>query len=726
MLELKANKLALAIMAAGASVLVGCGGDSSSSSFVSSGNVLKMAGGIGGADGGFGGDGDYFEVDNNGSGDIIIGGGPAAKTGFSATNLNSIDKSTGSNPLLVTSDLSPAYVDDVAGKPVLGVVYMSGDQSGGGNNGNQLRISDGNIAAFSAAEVVTGVEIASGATLTLPMNNIALSQSSLNLDNDVIIKGTLTVADDAFGRGDLTVYPSSVYVYASGALTTAGVAAGQDAGRMNIYPDYSFINHGSVLSYGADNTAGAAGDGDDQYITADYYFENTGLMDAHGGQSDDDFGGDAGWINNYADYGDCLSKGKILTYGGDGLLGGGDGNDIYLYANYVGDVKASGTLAFYGGNAGAGAFANGGDADYVELESYGGGVYSTAKIQGWGGDTEALDGNGGDGGEVDIYNGEGGHYETSPLTGVNIAGTIDLHGGNAQADGSGDGGDGGYVDTYVYDESSNNLASGQHAVFHFSRIDMNGGVANYPGDGGDLYVYNDETWSSPLSIYLPSGTIDMRASVRMYGADVAESATNNATGGRGGDVYVESDYYEALATPTSGIVKLSGNIIAHGGESFNATNDWAYGDYAWLWGYNKVQFANIDMSGGDDRAADGGIDGYGGDGGYVEVYSELGDVTGGTIDISGGYGEYLGGDADYFGAEGHKHRYTVKANGGNADVALAGSFGGDVDDVYIWSQQGPSGVTGVTLKRSVGTGETDGSSINTYVILGSTCTGDNC
>lgn len=95
-MEMKRNALAAAIAVATALTLTACGGSSGGGG----GGTLKMAGGLGGADGGTGGDANYFEAYLNSGGDIILGGGPAADTSFTPTNLNSIPTELGETRLL--------------------------------------------------------------------------------------------------------------------------------------------------------------------------------------------------------------------------------------------------------------------------------------------------------------------------------------------------------------------------------------------------------------------------------------------------------------------------------------------------------------------------------------------------------------------------------------------------------------------------------------------------
>src|SRR5690554_2214120 len=240
-----------------------------------------MAGGLGGADGGNGGDGGEVNINLITGGDIILGAGPAPNTSFSPTNLNKAPTELGANPLVVTADMTLTYVAAFGSKPAAGTYYLSGAGGGGYN----IRKSDGDLAAFNAAEVVSGLEIARGATLTVSPNDGA-TLAQLNLVHDVIVKGTLASAEvSATVVSNLELNAASVLIHRSGTVTTAASQPGQNAGYIDIYPDYSFINQGKVLSYGADNAAGAAGDGAYQYVDADYYFENTGLMDAHGGRS---------------------------------------------------------------------------------------------------------------------------------------------------------------------------------------------------------------------------------------------------------------------------------------------------------------------------------------------------------------------------------------------------------------------------------------------------------
>src|SRR5690554_3254212 len=540
-MKIKRKALAVAISLATALALSACGGSSSSGG---GGGTLKMAGGLGGADGGNGGDGGEVNINLITGGDIILGAGPAPNTSFSPTNLNKAPTELGANPLVVTADMTLTYVAAFGSKPTAGTYYLSG--AGGG--GYSIRLSDGDVAAFNAAEVVSGLEIARGATLTLSPNNGGIT-AQVDINHDVIVKGTLASAErSATNMAGLYINPASMLIHRGGVVITAGMQPGQDAGDIDVSADYSLINQGKVLSYGVENTAGTAGDGGYQYIYAGYYFENTGLMDAHGGRSEDNVGGDAGWIDVYASYGDCVNSGDVLAYGGFGELGGGD--------------------------AGAGAGADGGDADYLDLYSYGGGIYSTANIQGWGGSTLAVDGDGGDGGYIEAYNYEGGHYETSPAVGVNIAGRIDMNGGNAVATGTGNGGDADSTGIYVdVDYSSDEHANGrQDVVLHFSKVDMNGGHGNDGGNGGDIYLYNEEGYNDALDVYLPSGTIDVRWTTLMNGGDVVKTATGNGDGGRGGDFNIESDYYEASALPEAGLVKISGSIEMSGGESLNATS----------------------------------------------------------------------------------------------------------------------------------------------------------
>src|SRR5690554_4520616 len=179
-MKIKRNALAVAITMATALTLSACGGSSSGGG---GGGTLKMVGGLGGANGGSGGDGGGFYAELSSGGDILLGSGPALDTRFTPTNLNKIATELGENPLIVTTDMTLAHVSAFANKLPAGTYYLSG--AGSGNY--DIRKSDGDLAAFNAAEVVSGLEIARGATLTVSPND-GSNEALFYLDHDVIVK----------------------------------------------------------------------------------------------------------------------------------------------------------------------------------------------------------------------------------------------------------------------------------------------------------------------------------------------------------------------------------------------------------------------------------------------------------------------------------------------------------------------------------------------------------
>lgn len=724
------KKLAGAISAVAMSsvLLSGCGGDSSSSSDdvalaialaqQDSGKTIKMYGGNGGKDGGTGGDGDYFQLQNDVGGKNVVTPKGSVDASFQATALSSLPVELGDNPLIVDEDIVAAAVSVPGSKPAVGTVYIRADGT------RYLAISDGNTAAFSSNEHVTGIQINAGKTLSVAPNNG--SEANFNLDHDLIIKGTLASEDfDANQRATLDLnVGGSMLIYPSGAVETYGRQDGQNGGDIDIDASYAAINHGTYRSYGADSAAGDGGDAGWTWLYGSYRAENTGNVYAYGGDAPQGAAGDGEWIGFESGWGELNVRGQFHGYGGEGESGG-DANGFYAYAE-MGDTNVSGKIWVYGGDATNG---DAGDTNSsMDFYSYGGGIYLNADIRAYGGDSVAG-GDGGDGADLYLFNEEGAIYEYTPHDGIFVAGNINIAGGNAGEDSSYDGGDGGYI--YAEAAEDDSLADSQPIQFHgFGKIDASGGDGQYGGDAADLYVYSYEGWNDPRYEYVAGEGNLLNVSLDFSGGDALADATGNGDGGRSaGDFYLETDYYYASMFLDRGMNVVTGLIDLSGGQNNNSTSNssGASNGNAWLWAYNGQQLAAIDASGGDDVASDGGTDGYGGDAdGSVYFYSELGASKFGRLDRSGGDGEYRGGDGGF--VDGEAPSYTggkIDISGGNADPALAGSVGGDVDSIWLYSPKGFNAVNVGPIVANPGAGETEGSSDN-YVQLGDVCYGTDC
>lgn len=710
--------------AVAALALSACGGSSSSSSSKSgdplAGKVLQLQGGNGEADGGSGGDGyccDSLDIDSEGAGDVIVGGKGGVDASFKAFNLNTLLTELGENPLEVNADLVVSAVADPANKPGADTFYLQGD----GIN-DRLMKSDGDTSAFNAVEEVTGVHVAQGATLTLEPNDG--TSVLVFMDHDLIIQGTLTT-DNAGAPADMNWHLSTAVIHGSGVVAQQGTSAGQDGGRAGFYPDISFINHGSILTHGADNDAGDAGDGGIIYVDAGFITENTGDLISHGGESTDGAGGDGGYIRIYSDMGESRARGRIHAYGGAGTTAGGDGDDITLDSSEFGNVLVSAQVWGYGGDTEDG---DAGDADYFDSEASGGAIYVNADVRLYGGSASSLTGNGGDAGDVDLDSDDNDFdcCEEARIYGVHVRGDrINLSGGHAHPDGSGDGGEGGEIEIELdpYDVVQLDDKPVIRLV-GFGRIDAYGGSGSFGGAGGEFDFDLDEE-NNENGMDIPPGNLIVRAVIDASGGDVVENSTVAGEAGDGGYVDAESEYAEAsISRDLAGNVRFRAIDIS-AGMSLDGSSTSDAGDLD-IEGYNSVTLGRIDAFGGDDRGELGGTQGYGNHGGDVDVIAFNGRAKTGGINVNGGDGLYEGGDAGDVMVEGLKVALgSVTLNGGDADPANGGSTGGDAGDLYAWGPSAPVGVSVANWSSAAGSGDTEGSE-DRYVLIGASCNGTAC
>jgi len=334
---------------------------------------INTSGAGGGPNGGSGGNGGHVDIQMyyGSMGPLKLMASGAADASFTPT---ASTPNLGNNPLAILADTT---ITVEGAEPVVGAPYLVAFSS-------VLRISDGN-GIFSDETPVTGVSVAAGTTLTLELNNTPNAQ--VDLSNDIDNDGTITTVDvDATQRGNLQLYLNSYH--GNGAIDTSGTLPGQNGGYVEMYPNYSFFNHGSIDTSGADSTIGAAGDGGYLQIYTSYAIENTGNIITDGGAASGagTTGGSAGYLTWQAD----LS----LYNSGNLSCSGGDGNGIYLFAgnNYPGDLQNSGNLDTSGGSATAG---DGGSGSSVDIYAYGGNIINSGNLTTKGGNTSDPSSNGG-------------------------------------------------------------------------------------------------------------------------------------------------------------------------------------------------------------------------------------------------------------------------------------------------------------------------------------------
>lgn len=678
---------------------------------------------------GTGGDGGYVDMYKYGGFSVLgIFSNGTTDASFTA---RSVTANLGSNALNVTADTTVAVL---AAEPAAGTAYfVEGDTSG------DLYISDGdgtlgNDVLDTDELPVSGISIAAATTLTLTPNNNATPALAtgvdLLLDNDLDNNGTLTTANGNLGvRGDLDIELSSYM--GDGAINTSGTTDGQDGGDVDLESRGIVVIGGDINTSGADSTLADGGDGGYFDLYSDHGVQVTGNIDAHGGNTTAATfgGGGGGSIDLYADESDLFNSGDMNTMGGNGD-NGGNGNDIYLYTYGYGKILNSGNAMTSGGAGSVGFGGGGGDVDFY---ANGGDLITNADIVTTGG---AGVTDGGDGGSLDMYSEYGYTIEADEYhSGGNfhMSGNIDTRGGNA-SDPAGTAGDGGDLDLdnypYYYPTHDNALR-----LLGYTQVDTTGGNGANAGDGGSIDLYADYgySYSSPAYGYGGCGQVVNEVPLITMGGGSLLTTGTGGNGGDGGDVNLESCYDYALNSvdittgDIAGTTTNSATIDASGGANFNAASVQGRGGDIWLWGYNGLtNTADLTANGGNDTAADGGIDGYGGHGGDIELYAEEEPATNsGALTANGGDGEYRGGNAGdvELASTVITNSGDITGNGGNADATLAASTGGDGAFVEVYALEIDGATNTGAISHTPGTGTTAGDE-GTAIVNGHCESGD--
>lgn len=719
------SKLSTTMVAVLPFLVAGCdnGGGSSNTSATSVTYTINTSGGLGGSTGGSGGSGGSVDgYKSAGIGDIEMRASGNADTSFTASTPAAY---TGTKPLNVTTNTTITVVTAV---PASNTPYLVANDS-------NLYIADDDATLADADEIVTGISVASGVTLTLPLNYTTYAR--IDLRNDLANSGMITTADvDATNRGGLQIYPDS-YVGASGSsVTTAGTVAGQNGGDVTINADGSLFNHGTINTRGSngDTTTVNGGDGGGIYLYGNYNFQNTALIESQGGDATGGVAGDGGYVEFQGDYGSMYNSGNVNGYGGNGVTGGNaDGGN---FSSYIGKTLNSGHIDNHGGNGTGG---NGGSGGDIDMQADSGDLINSGNLTTTGGSTTGETFNGGSGGNVDFNGSDGGIEADTPIASILVSGNIDTSGGNAVANSTGSGGSGGSVNANleVNDAPS---PTARLAFLGYTTITTSGGDGNQGGAGGRYQLNNDTAWYDDLDIELPSGNVVNEANlVARGGSAVATATVFPANGGAGGNFTLETAY---TSLPGAGFIlpegmsvsdlektTNSGTVDQSGGANLKATSDNSgRSGRTWLWGYNGVSNTGaITANGGSDSDTDGSTTGYGGYADDIDMYAETGAVTNSAaLTNNGGSGEYRGGRSDGISlyAATVSNNANLTSNGGNANATLAGSVGGNGGWIELFSPQGSAGIShSGTVTYTVGTG-TDTTAANSGSFTnGGMCTG---
>lgn len=352
------------------------------------------------------------------------------------------------------------------------------------------------------------------------------------------------------------------------------------------------------------------------------------------------------------------SSGDIITRGGNGSSDGGNGGSIYFISDW-GWMVNRGALTSEGGTGAAGTGGSGGTVDlYANDYSF---LYNTGNVLSRGGNGTT---GGGTGGDVYFYTGEADMINSGDMT---------TYGGNATA--SGNAGDGGYI--YFYADYGE--------VRTLAKYDSHGGNAT-AGVGGSAGYCDFEGWNaySYAGDYIPNN-----GGVYVGGQIIANGGNGTTGAGDGGYLYLYCDTsgYAATDNPQLHCLLVGYSTINKSGG--NGTTG-GYADYIGVWAYytyddvsvyygaQAVNEANIVANGGI------GSTGAGGSNNYCELETDdsiyppynYGVTNTGDITMNGGNGATTGGNAGYFYWWGDfflKNSGKLTCNGGNGGTGVGGN-----------------------------------------------------
>lgn len=662
------------------------GGDSGGGGSGISGLGFNMKGGKGTA--GDGGTGGYFDIDAWGGGDVKVLASGSVNTSVSVPSRLPY---LGTHAMDITTDT----ILDVA---TTGFHLVAGD-----------------TAIYDGTDVVTGIRVRPGVTLTIKPNFPGAGvrdYARLNLSDGLLVEGTIKLAKvDQSAAGDGlgvdTAGLSFNYYELGGLVITSsgkidlsgaddGAGAGRNGGSLTVWPE-AFSSAGVITAKGGNGSTDGGNGGSVEVYTTEGYATSTGSILTDGGNGGaGGYGGSAGSIDFESSwgYGYVLAKGLFSATGGNGATGGGSGNSIYIYTDW-GAMIAAGTFRSFGGNATVSG--DGGSGDYVEFDSYGD-VRVTGIVDTRGGNGAGT-GSGGSGGEVYVYAYENeawgsGYYEPNS-GGAYFGASVNANGGEGAYGGSA----GGF---YLYQDTSGatTVKGVPIQLVGYSKIDLSGGDGSVNGGsaGGD-WNYNSNGDAYGNHIYAGYGYDDFS---NYFVGSVVNEATflarggNGDTGNGGDGASIDFETYYDLYPPYDNGVKSSGSLDVSGGDG--AANGGGAGS---VYLYGKYF---VDVSGTVIASGGKGGTGNGGYAGEIDVYSDA-SLTCGSLVANGGAsasgnGVY-GGDIYVSAANTATTNGTVSANGG-ASTSADGGAGG-----YIWimSQDDISHVNG-TVSATKGAGGT--------------------
>lgn len=600
---------------------------------------------------------------------------------------------------------------------------------------NNLYISNGDNNPLNDT-VATGLLVSPGASLTLELNMV--SHAEFLFANDVHILGTVETDDvDPLGRGGVMLTMKNYYAEENTLIDTRGRLPGQSGGliQLSTPPAFNFLfNHGDLITSGADNGGGNAGNGGAITIISWGPFENTGNIIAIGGIGSLS-GGEGGAVDITTRDAYLYNSGAIATHGGTGGDHGGPGGDVVIGAGIASDLPSelrnSGNINTSGG---LGLSSYGDFAGIILLAASSAELKNNADLIATGGDTRGLVANAGGGGQVRLIT-----FASSTIAGgghLRTAGSILTYGGSVPAASSRRGGNGGRI---ILEVDASGFISGVPGVppptdqrleiFGLNAILGSGGDGNVGGNAAMQAIANyGSSWLVNTYVDDNGGDVINEAHIIAQGGNVTTTAvTSPASGGLGGAVIIKTDDDPTVTNAAAEHLTNSGNINTSGGNNWgltapNGNNAATINLYAANDLHNS---GKLSANGGNDRVNDDSLTtGFGNDAAFViSLKSEPGDlINTGNIEANGGDGEALGGNGivTAITIEGVtvNNAGDLSATGGNADAALAGSIGGNGGNLEFLVNNPLTDFTNTgVFNMSGGSGDTVGTDGNCQINL---------
>jgi len=625
--------------------------------------------------------------------------------------LSTLTADFGSNVLTISADTT---ITVEASKPAVDTAYMV-------NGDKKLYVATDSTTFPDTAEIVTGLDVETGATLTLALN-IGGTDAELQFSNDVRNSGVITTAEGAgTSIGDLNLWMHNYL--GTGNVTTAGNSSTKpDAGTITLKTDDTLINSGIIDASGFDDAAaggGNGGDGNTVVLNVSGFLENTGQVNASGGDAAgvNSDGGAGANVTLASNYGHLHNEGDVLSSGGDGDRLGGSAGAITLKVNVVGELLNAGALDSSGG---IGLQNNGGAGNAVILSSSGGGLISSGALTTSGGGS--ADGfTGGNAGNINIST-LWGDFETPPGNMI-VSGNLLLQGGAASGASAGTGGTGGTL-TLTANDGAADFESTQYkqllGLWGYSAITLAGGTGATPAAGSNFFAtvsppgaVNVETWANNSM-----ADIVNEVSINTAGASSTAADTGaSVRGGAGGDIVIGID---SLILGDDSSLDNSGALTTMSGNNQNSATTRASGDVMLMAPGNVMNSAAIDTSGGNDTSTananlassttpvvkNGAASGN--DAGSIEFLSSTGSITNtGALASNGGSAEVVGGDAGFISMSAMMvdNSANVSANGGASTVLPLTESKGGAADVIIFRAKTQGGLVNTgTLTNENGAG----------------------